>query len=76
LVVQLIALRLAVILSHARRDPDLTGMTLTRIEAQDQRIQLRCRVGWAEAFPQSAYLLREEAQAWQRTPWSLEVVGC
>jgi exopolyphosphatase/guanosine-5'-triphosphate,3'-diphosphate pyrophosphatase len=76
LVVQLIALRLAVILSHARRDPDLTGMTLTRIEAQDQRIQLRCRAGWAEAFPQSAYLLREEAQAWQKTPWSLEVVGC
>jgi exopolyphosphatase/guanosine-5'-triphosphate,3'-diphosphate pyrophosphatase len=39
-------------------------------------MQLRCRNGWAEAFPQSAYLLREEAQAWQKTLWSLEVVGC
>ena len=76
LAVQLIALRLAVILSHARRDPDLAGMTLTRPDAHSQRVQLRCRPGWAEAFPQSAYLLREEAQAWQKTPWSLEVVGC
>jgi exopolyphosphatase/guanosine-5'-triphosphate,3'-diphosphate pyrophosphatase len=76
LAVQLIALRLAVILSHARRDPDLTGMTLTQTDATGRSMQLRCRNGWAEAFPQSAYLLREEAQAWQRTPWSLEVVGC
>ncbi|HPW28203.1 MAG TPA: exopolyphosphatase, partial [Rhodoferax sp.] len=76
LAVQLIALRLAVILSHARRDPDLAGMTLTRPDAHSQRVQLRCRPGWAEAFPQSAYLLREEAQAWQKTPWSLEVLGC
>jgi exopolyphosphatase/guanosine-5'-triphosphate,3'-diphosphate pyrophosphatase len=76
LAVQLIALRLAVILSHARRDPDLTGMTLTQTDASGRSMQLRCRNGWAEAFPQSAYLLREEAQAWQRTPWSLEVVGC
>jgi len=27
------------------------------------------RPGWAAAFPQSAHLLREEAQAWQKTPW-------
>jgi exopolyphosphatase/guanosine-5'-triphosphate,3'-diphosphate pyrophosphatase len=76
LVAQLIALRLAVILSHARRDPDLTGLTLNRTNAGGQSMQLRCRAGWAEAYPQSAYLLREEAQAWQRTAWSLEVVGC
>jgi exopolyphosphatase/guanosine-5'-triphosphate,3'-diphosphate pyrophosphatase len=76
LVPQLIALRLAVILSHARRDPDLTGLTLTRTDATGRSMQLRCRAGWAEAFPQSAYLLREEVQAWQKTAWSLEVVGC
>ena len=76
LLAQLIALRLAVILCHARRDPDLTGMALERLDWQGRTMQLRCRSGWAEAFPQSAYLLREEAQAWQKMPWSLHVIGC
>ena len=76
LLAQLIALRLAVILCHARRDPDLTGMVLERLDGQGRTMQLRCRSGWAEAFPQSAYLLREEAQAWQKMPWSLHVIGC
>jgi exopolyphosphatase/guanosine-5'-triphosphate,3'-diphosphate pyrophosphatase len=76
LVLQLLALRLAVILCHARRDPDLGGMTLQRAAPNSHILQLRCRAGWAEAFPQSAYLLREEVQAWQRTPWTLEVLGC
>lgn len=76
LLAQLMALRLAVILCHARRDPDMTGMVLQRLDPSGRSMQLRCRAGWAEAFPQSAYLLREEAQAWQKTPWSLQVVGC
>jgi len=76
LLAQLMALRLAVILCHARRDPDMAGMVLERLDTQGRTLQLRCRAGWAEAFPQSAYLLREEAQAWQKTPWSLQVIGC
>lgn len=76
LVLQLLALRLAVILCHARRDPDLNGMALQRTTPNSHVLQLDCRVGWAEAFPQSAYLLREEVQAWARTPWTLEVLGC
>ncbi|MGB2880172.1 MAG: Ppx/GppA phosphatase family protein [Rhodoferax sp.] len=76
LVLQLQALRLAVILCHARREPDLGGMTLKRTAPGSHVLQLRCRGGWAEAFPQSAYLLREEVQVWQRTPWSLEILGC
>jgi len=76
LVAQLMALRLAVILCHARKDPDLQGMVLERQDAQGRSMQLRCRPGWAEAFPQSAYLLREESQAWQKTPWPLQVLGC
>ena len=76
LLAQLMALRLAVILCHARRDPDMTGLVLERVDPQGGQMQLRCRPGWAEAFPQSAYLLREEAQAWQKTPWSLQVTGC
>ena len=76
LLAQLMALRLAVILCHARRDPDMTGLVLVRVDPQGSDMQLRCRPGWSEAFPQSAYLLREEAQAWQKTPWSLQVTGC
>ena len=76
LVRQLVALRLAVILCHARRDPDLTDMVLEQSDTDGRNIVLRCPIGWAEAFPQSAYLLREESQAWQKTPWSLQVLGC
>jgi exopolyphosphatase/guanosine-5'-triphosphate,3'-diphosphate pyrophosphatase len=70
---QLLALRLAVILCHARRDPDLQGMTLIRDASNPASVTLQCRAGWATSFPQSAYLLREEALAWQKTPWSLVV---
>ena len=72
LVVQLMTLRLAVILCHARRDPDMRGLSLQcQGEAPTQWV-LSCRRGWAAAYPQSAYLLREEAIAWQKTPWGLE----
>ncbi|NVO05102.1 MAG: hypothetical protein HXX19_03735 [Rhodoferax sp.] len=75
LVFQLLCLRLAVILCHAKRDPDLVGMELKRPAAGDSVIQLSCRSGWAESFPQSAHLLREEELAWEKTPWTLEVRG-
>ncbi len=76
LVAQLIALRLAVILCHARKDPDLDGLTLTWQDLPAQYMQLSCRPSWAELFPQSAYLLREETLAWQKTPWAFHVQGC
>ena len=75
LVSQLLALRLAVILCHARRDPDLAGMSLHRATDGSFEMHLQCRDGWAEAFPQSAHLLREEVLAWQKTPWTLVVDG-
>jgi len=62
---QLLALRLAVILCHARRDPDLKGLVL---RAGDGEARLTLRRGWAQAWPQSAHLLREECVAWLRTP--------
>ena len=73
---QLLALRLAVILCHARRDPDLNGLTLTREVENANSFAIGCRPGWAQAFPQSAHLLREEVLAWQKTPWSLTLNGC
>ncbi len=67
---QLLALRLAVIFCHARREPDLKGLRLTMDANQ---FLLACRPGWAEAFPQSAYLLREESLAWEKTLSALTV---
>ena len=72
-VLQLLCLRLAVILCHARRDPDVKGMQIT--SAGNRQFSLVCRPGWAEAFPQSAHLLREEVLAWQKTSWSLALDG-
>ena len=75
LVLQLLSLRLAVILCHARRDPDLSGIVLKRTETAGEAVRLTCRSDWAEAFPQSAHLLREEVLAWDKTPWKLELRG-
>jgi exopolyphosphatase/guanosine-5'-triphosphate,3'-diphosphate pyrophosphatase len=75
MVTQLICLRLAVILCHARRDPEMGGMALKRIDAEGSSVRLTCRGDWAEAYPQSAHLLREEVLAWDKTPWKLELKG-
>jgi exopolyphosphatase/guanosine-5'-triphosphate,3'-diphosphate pyrophosphatase len=72
-VAQLMCLRLAVILCHARRDPDLKGLVLQRGALPEKQFLLGCRSGWAQAFPQSAHLLREEVLAWEKTAWSLAV---
>lgn len=66
---QLMCLRLAVALCHARRDPDMDGITLA---LRNQHFHLSTRTGWAYSYPQSAHLLREETLAWQRTPWELQ----
>lgn len=66
---QLMCLRIAVALCHARRDPDMEGLSLS---IRNKRLCLRTRPGWATAYPQSTHLLREETIAWQRTPWELE----
>jgi exopolyphosphatase/guanosine-5'-triphosphate,3'-diphosphate pyrophosphatase len=69
---QLIALRVAVILCHARRDPDLSGLSMV-CNAQRHSVQLDIQAGWAELWPQSAHLLREERNAWLKTDWSFQV---
>ena len=72
-VAQLMALRLAVILCHARRDPDAQAL---RVSREGRVFTLRGSAGWADAYPQSAHLLREEALAWQKTSWRVELEGC
>jgi exopolyphosphatase / guanosine-5'-triphosphate,3'-diphosphate pyrophosphatase len=70
---QLLCLRLAVILCHARRDPDLAGIELEAGGDASQLFVLNCPKGWAARFPQSAWLLQEEVVAWQKTPWTFKV---
>lgn len=65
---QLLCLRLAVALCHARRSPDLQGLRLTR---QGQHFLLALPAGWLTSYPQSSHLLREEVAAWEKTPWAL-----
>ncbi len=72
---QLMSLRLAVILCHARRAPDTQGLQLDADPSNPRGARLAARPGWAEAYPQSAHLLREEVLAWQKTPWVLSLVG-
>ena len=66
---QLMALRIAVILCHARRDPSLDCVQISQSKGV---VTVRCDARWAAEFPQSAYLLREEALAWQKTGWPME----
>lgn len=75
LVQQLLSLRLAIILCHARRDPDTGGMQLDAQTRQPRGFVLSCRSGWADAYPQSAHLLREEALAWDKTQCKLAIEG-
>lgn len=65
---QLLCLRLAVALCHARRSPDISAMQLRR---DQHTFRLNTPTDWAKAFPQSAHLLQEEVSAWQKTPWEL-----
>lgn len=70
LALPLMALRLAVQLCHARRDPQLQGIALERSGAE---CRLSTPEGWSRAYPQSARLLELEAAAWSKTPWSLRL---
>ena len=63
---QLLALRLAVILCHARRNPQMDGILLQRRLLPVLNFTLSVTREWAEAHPQSLYLLRQEVEAWNR----------
>ena len=69
---QLLALRLAVILCHARREPGLQGIELTK-DAMLPTYRLTLPGGWDSQYPQSTHLLREECTAWQKAPWRLNL---
>ena len=61
---------IAIVLCHARRDPDAGRL---RLASMMGGWLLVIDTPWADAHPQSIYLLREEEKAWSRTPWPLEL---
>lgn len=71
---QLISLRLAVILCHARRDPEYTFFELEISKSIPQCLELKMEPLWAQRFPQSHHLLQQEVISWQKMHWQLSLV--
>ncbi len=69
---QLVALRLAVIICHARRAPDLQDLSLQLI---DGGYHLQTTMAWQKAYPQSIHLLLEESAAWTKIGMRLVILA-
>lgn len=68
----LLALRLAVILCHARRPPHMDAIRLqatskSKAAPAASGFTLTISKAWAAEFPQSHYLLQQEAPLWEKT---------
>lgn len=63
---QLMCLRLAVLLCHARQMPEHESL---RLSYKSGAFKLVSNPGWARRYPQSAWLLGEEVLAWQKSDW-------
>ncbi|WP_119155679.1 Ppx/GppA phosphatase family protein [Caldimonas tepidiphila] len=61
---QVLALRLAVLLCHARSAPDLDALVLRR---SGTTATLTMQADWAQQHPRSVYLLQEEKALWERS---------
>jgi exopolyphosphatase/guanosine-5'-triphosphate,3'-diphosphate pyrophosphatase len=66
----LMALRLAVILCHARKAPDCDSLHL-RCQPNKRVFTLKATSAWTDAHPQSTHLLRLEMTAWERSSWRM-----
>jgi exopolyphosphatase/guanosine-5'-triphosphate,3'-diphosphate pyrophosphatase len=69
----LMALRLSLILCHARKDPDHQVLHLS-CDEHKQRITLTAPDSWVNDYPQSTHLLKLETASWQKAPWLFEFV--
>ena len=63
---QLLCLRLAVLMCHARQMPEHSAV---RLSYKAGAFRLTTQPGWARRYPQSAWLLGEEVVAWQKSAW-------
>jgi len=69
----LMALRVSLILCHARKDPEHLALRLN-CDENKQRITLIAPTSWEQDFPQSVHLLKQESTSWAKTPWTFEFV--
>lgn len=69
---QLLCLRLAVLLCHARRAPSLDGLRLSR---RPSGYSFEVERDWAARHPRSLVLLEEEAAHWRRVDRAFEVLA-
>jgi exopolyphosphatase/guanosine-5'-triphosphate,3'-diphosphate pyrophosphatase len=69
----LMAIRLSLILCHARKDPEHQVLHL-ECDDNKRRITLTAPTSWPENYPQSTHLLKMETAAWQKAPWMFEFV--
>jgi len=69
----LMALRVSLILCHARKDPAHTALRLS-CDDHKQHITLTAPLSWANEFPQSVHLLKQESASWAKVPWTFEFV--
>ncbi len=60
---QLLALRLALIMCHARQPIAPQAM---RLQREGDRVTVRMAEGWAPSHPRALYLLNEELEAWRK----------
>jgi exopolyphosphatase/guanosine-5'-triphosphate,3'-diphosphate pyrophosphatase len=67
---QLLALRLAVIACHARTQSDWSGV---RLSCAGNIFALQAPSSWQQTHPQSIHLLKQEAEAWQKSSWLFEL---
>lgn len=70
---QLLTLRIATVLCHARRNPVLQGVSMACDSEISKQFVLTVEANWVNSFPQSMHLLREEQLAWKKTPWDLHL---
>jgi exopolyphosphatase/guanosine-5'-triphosphate,3'-diphosphate pyrophosphatase len=69
----LMALRVSLILCHARKDPEHLALRLS-CDNHKHRVTLTSSAAWAKTFPQSVHLLKQEMASWSKTPWNFEFV--
>ena len=65
-----LAIRLAVIFCHARKDVELPIMTIQR---SNEQLVVRLAEVWLNAHPLTDYLLKEESDCWDRVGRSVKI---
>jgi exopolyphosphatase/guanosine-5'-triphosphate,3'-diphosphate pyrophosphatase len=69
----LMSLRLAVIICHARREPEYEQIRLVLPKKSNQSVEIVLPPLWSLNFPQSLHLLHQEVNSWLKTGWHISI---